>query len=129
MFEHLIRKAIADGGITFRFDKSKNLDDAEEIAGDYWYYPVLPDSTLIVDEQILYEQTKLFISTNASEVFRQNRYVGIWRNPEDKMFYVDINERKQDKDAAIQAVKAINSRSSRQIIAIYNPEKDESLTV
>jgi hypothetical protein len=67
MFDSLIQKAITDGDITFRFNESENLDDAEEVGGGFWYFPVLPDSTLIVDEHILYKQTKLFISTNPGE--------------------------------------------------------------
>lgn len=129
MFKRLIEKSIADGGITFRFNESRNFDDVEEAGGDYWYYPVLPDSTLIVDEHILYEQTKLFISASAGGVFRPDWYVGIWRNPDDDMYYIDINERSAEKAEAIKRVKAINSCSSSQIIAIYNPDLDESVTV
>lgn len=129
MFNSLIKKAIAGGGITFRLHQSDYLDDAEEIAGDYWYYPVLPDSTLIVDEPALSDQTMLFISKYSAEIFQPDRYLGIWRNPEDKMYYVDVNERSREKAEAIASAKAINARSSRQIIAIYNPDHDESSPV
>lgn len=123
---HKIAKKVLDrGGITLQLH-GNNLADAAEVAGDYWYYPILPDCTVIVNEYDLPAAINAFVAADARELQRPNRYLGIWKNPSDNQYYIDVNERSPTKAHAIKRVKQINAQSKRQILAIYNPAEELS---
>ncbi|NCU38105.1 hypothetical protein EOL96_03570 [Candidatus Saccharibacteria bacterium] len=128
MHKTVARKAFHQGGITLQLH-SNSIADATEVAGDYWYYPVLPDNTVIVSEHDLPTAIAAFVTTNAPELQRPNRYLGVWCNPTNSQYYIDINERSPAKTHAIERVKQINAQSKRQILSIYNSSCDTSLSL
>lgn len=128
MHNRVAAKAISQGGITIQLH-GNSLADAKEVAGDYWYYPVLPDSTVIVSELALPKAVVAFVTTHATALRQPNRYLGVWRNPSNSQYYIDINERSPTKKHATRRVKQINAQSQRQILAIYNPSNGDFITI
>lgn len=124
--EEIIDKIKCDGGITLRIEPDGH---AQLARGDYWYFPVLPDTTVICSISRLEPALATFRTDYHDELAADNRYLGIWFNPDENRYYIDVNERHADKSAALDHARAINKSSKRQIIAIYNPEQDEEASV
>lgn len=125
MYSDILQKALQQGGITVALDVD-NPQNATEVGGDYWYYPLHPDKTVVIGEQQLAEAVKVFVQENKNDLAKAKQYLGIWRNPEDNNYYIDINERSRTKADAINRVKQINAHSKRQILAIYNPKREQT---
>lgn len=121
-------KIIENGGITLRLF-GLDLVNSKEVGGNYWYFPLLPDRTIIVDEDKLPEGLDRFVAINSDVLFKRGRYLGVWHNPGDSKYYLDINIRRRDKIDALQKVATINKSSTRKILAIYNPIKDTVVEV
>lgn len=120
MHNIIAKKVLDRGGITLQLH-GNSLVDATEVTGDYWYYPVLPDCTVIVSESDLPAAITAFVATNSPELQLPNRYLGIWENPATNQYYIDINERASSKVEAKKRIEQINQKSVRKILAIYNP--------
>lgn len=101
----------------------------QEVAGDFWYYTLLPDQTLICGHDKLKPAFLDFVNKHQGELSKSDRFLGIWLNPEDNMFYIDVNARAKSPEETLQRVDNINRSSARQIIAAYNPAKDETLEI
>lgn len=54
-------------------------------------------------------------------------YLGVWLNPESNEYYFDINTAVADAREVIELAKQINTSSNRQILALYNPARDETI--
>lgn len=122
----LLEKAQQEGGITLRFNMSTR-ERVEEVRGDYWYYPVFPDQTSICGIDDLEATFTVFRLNNLYILTQPNRYLGIWLNSADNMYYLDINERSKTEAGAKNRADQINAKTKRKIIAIYNPATNKTV--
>lgn len=113
-------KIIENGGITLKL-LGLDLVNSLEVGGNYWYFPLLPDCTLLVGEDQLSVELEKFMLDNSAELLKRGRYLGVWLNPKDKKYYIDINVRSKTERGALKRVTVINKSSTRKILVIYNP--------
>lgn len=123
-----IRRIIKNGGATLKLS-GVCLAEAIEIGGDFWYFPLLPDCILLVGANQLSAELDKFVLNNSAELLKRGRYLGVWFNPKDEKYYLDINVRSKTEDRALKRVANINKSSTRKILAIYNPTKDKILSI
>ncbi|NCU30862.1 hypothetical protein EOL73_03055 [Candidatus Saccharibacteria bacterium] len=123
-----VGEIIKNGGTTLRL-LGENLSHSKEVGGDYWYFPLLLDRTLLVVESQLSAELEKFVLKNSAELLKRGRYLGVWFNPKDERYYLDINVRDKTEVGALKTVTDINKSSSRKILAIYNPTKDKILSI
>lgn len=123
-----IHSIIKNGGVTLKLS-SAGLAEAKEVGGDFWYFPLLPDYTLLINEDRLSAELEKFVLKNSTELLKRGRYLGVWFNPKDEKYYLDINVRSKTEDRALKRVASINKSSNRKILAIYNPTKDVVVNV
>lgn len=123
-----IRIIIENGGATLKLTVT-SLAEAMKVGGDFWYFPLLPDRTLLVNEDRLRAELEKFVSNNSVELLKHGRYLGVWFNLKDEKYYLDINVRSKTEDRALKRVANINKSSTRKILAIYNPTKDKILSI
>lgn len=119
----LLNTATQQGGITLKYNPNLN-NKLRQVGGDYWYFPAFPDRTKIVAPERLEPAFAEFIATNAQDLARRGRYLGIWRNPQNGDYYLDINTRATSKEQAVKRMEQINKVSKRHILAAYNPVRD-----
>ncbi len=127
MHNKIAKKVLDRGGITLQLH-GNSLVDVTEVTGDYWYYSVLPDRTVIVDAHDLPATINAFVAANTPELQRPNRYLGIWENPASNQYYIDINERANSRAKAKKHIEQINQNSVRKILAMYNPSTSVTVT-
>jgi len=123
-----IRRIIENGGATLKLTVT-SLAEAMKVVGDFWYFPLLPDCTLLVNEDQLSAELEKFVLNNSAELLKRGRYLGVWFNPKDEKYYLDINVRSKTEDGALKRVAKINKSSTRKILAIYNPSIDVVVNV
>lgn len=115
----------ASGGITLRMVG----DTVAQVGGDFWYYPLLPDKTLIAERHKLEPAYVEFIALNKAELAKRGRYLGVWLNPISNQYYFDINVRAKTKKQALEHIGQINKVSQRQILAAFNTVWGETARV
>ena len=95
---------------------------------DYWMFPKYPSKTKIVPQNIdLKLEIANFIQENNTAFFESDTYLGIWLNPKTKEYYFDVSTTINDKDQALIIAREVSIREGRNIAAIYNPQKDETI--
>ena len=122
-FEGILESIESQGGVTLSCASQSNVN---EVMDDRWYFPLLPDATEVVSSRDLSDHLHDFMVLNEQKLREDNTYLGVWRNPENGKYYLDINTAERSKDEAIKSATVINSSSNRQILALYNPLQDKT---
>ena len=122
-----IHQIITEGGITLQLDARNNT--YRSVGGDYWYFPVAPDATVIIDGSRLEAGFHDFVTSNRQVLMQDDTYLGVWRNPSDSKYYLDICTRDTDHDRALTTARSISDKSDRTIKSIYNPEQDATIAL
>ena len=125
MHMDVIKHIQASGGITLRYTNGVPV----QVDGDYWYFPVQPDVTVIVAQQRLAVAYNEFVANNINALAMRGRYLGVWLNPDTDQYYFDITIRATTKGSALKYMTRINSVSQRQILAAFNPLRGATLAV
>jgi len=123
MHMDVIKLIQANGGITLRYTNGVPV----QVGSDYWYFPVQPDATVIVARQRLEPAYNEFVANNINALATRGRYLGVWLNPDTDQYYFDITIRATTKASALRYIARINSVSQRQILAAFNPARNETL--
>jgi len=123
MHMDVIKQIQANGGITLRYTDGA----AKQVGGDFWYFPAKPDNTMIVARQRLEPAYNEFVANNINALATRGRYLGVWLNPDTDQYYFDITIRATTKASALRYIARINSVSQRQILAAFNPARNETL--
>lgn len=114
------------GGITLKFNPSSKIT-LRQVGGDYWYFPAFPDKTKIVSHERLEPAFAEFTAMHAQDLARRGHYLGLWRNPQNGNYYLDINTRTTTKEQAIKCMEQINKVSQRRILAAYSPARNTTI--
>lgn len=125
-FEGILESIESQGGVTLSCASQSNVN---EVMDDRWYFPLLPDATEVVLADDLHYRLDEFMLCHQKRLKETNVYLGVWLNPENDSYYLDINTAERSKPKAIQRAKSINSTSKRQILAMYNPQRDETINI
>lgn len=125
VIKEIISKAIENGGATIDLSRGAIATDI-----DGWLFPEFPSKTRIyLQTSKLSTQVEHFIVENEALFEQTGRFLGLWVNPQSQELYVDICCVVKDKKAALERAKAINEKSSRKILAMYNLKFDETILV
>ena len=95
---------------------------------DAWGFPKYPDRTIILPPDAdLSGALEAFIRSNAAFLAEANCWLGTWVNPETRNNYLDVTTSCSGLDEALRMVALINAASRRQIIAVYNSSRGETV--
>ena len=95
---------------------------------DAWGFPKYPDRTVILPPDAdLGGALEAFIRSNTAFLVEANCWLGTWVNPKTKNVYLDVTTSCNGLDEALRMVALINAASRRQIIAVYNSSRGETV--
>ena len=117
-------KTIQDGGTTYSFAKKEFVNDA-----DKWFYPKYPALTRVVPVDDLTQALSDYIDRHAELLEQESMYLGTWINPESKKCHLDVNTASASKDGALLAAHRAEEGQEGEILAVYNPHRDESASL
>ena len=113
-----------EGGVTAQWPsgKLKCKDDA-------WYFPALPDETVITSEDTLEKALDNFLARFDSELQKDDRYLGICFDKEANRYHIDVNCRVEDTAKAIEMANTFSANSTYKIKSIYNIRRDTEIAI
>ena len=114
---NLAQRAVLHGGVTAR------RDGTTIESYDGWIFPKYPDLTKKVPENRLEPALAEFLE-QSSGVMENSDLIGVWR--EDNEYFIDINIHAATYDDARKIARSIESESTRSIIGVYNPARNET---
>ena len=93
-----------------------------------WGFPLYPDETVVLGgETDVYVELVEFVAENSEFLRQPGAWLGTWCHPKTGYIYLDITTSLPKLGDALKAARAINSRSTRKIEAIYNSSLGETL--
>ena len=116
-------RTINEGGTA-----SKPADREFLPARDLWCFPKYPARTAILPPttdlpKALWE----FIQQNAEVLAEPDCWLGTWVNPQTGDFYLDVATGLKDLDEAISFAKQAGSAEGREVVAMFNPKRDQTV--
>ena len=117
---HLTR---TDGGAAFKLDRCEFLPMM-----DIWSFPKYPGKTRILPpETDLVTAICEFIHANEMLLNETDCWLGTWINPYSREYYLDIATGHENLEEAKQMAYEAGLRDGRQIVAIYNSLRKETV--
>ncbi len=111
------------GGVSANLRQQKILPDQ-----DWWMFPKYPSITKILPQKIDLElEIGNFVKENMQLLAEKDTYLGIWLNPKTKDYYFDVTTAVDDKKQALEKARKVSMKEGRNIVAIYNPIRDETI--
>ena len=120
---NIARATLQHGGVTADVSSQTLLAPV-----DAWYFPKYPAKALILPSTVdLCPALKQFIIANSNHWSEPNTWLGTWINPQTREYYLDITTSRQDLDEARQEAIALGLKDGRNIVAIYNPARQQTV--
>jgi len=114
---------LENGGVASRPDTYQFLPPT-----DTWSFPKYPDRTAILPPEIdLAAELKTFIAANEPFLREPDCWLGTWINPRTGHFYLDVATGCEDLNEARRTVLEFSARAGRQIVALYNSKRKETM--
>ncbi len=122
-YQLLIDNTKKDGGVTFDI-----INNSIVKPKDHWLFPKFPSKTLILKSDVgINIEVKSFIENNLVYLSDQDTYFGLWINPKTQDYYLDIITAMEDENKAMEKARELSKKERRQIVSIYNPDKNETI--
>lgn len=123
----LIRAVVAatleNGGAAVKFDTHEFLP-----AMDIWSFPKYPGKTVILPADFDLEAgLRDFIDKNEQFLKEPDCWLGTWIHPQTREFYLDISTGSIDLEESMKKAREAGDRDARQIVAIYNPKRKQTI--
>jgi hypothetical protein len=114
---------LEQGGVASRPDTCQFLPPT-----DSWSFPKYPARTAILPPDVdLVTELKAFIAANEPFLTEPDCWLGTWINPQTGHFYLDVATACADLDEARRIAHAVSARDGRQIVALYNAKRKETV--
>lgn len=116
-------RTLANGGVAFKLDTREFLPPM-----DIWSFPKYPSRTAILAHDInLVKALEGFIILNEPFLMEADCWLGTWIHPQSQEFYLDIATGCADLDDAMQTALQVSQHDGRQIVAIFNSKRGQTV--
>lgn len=114
---------VEKGGIAARIETYQLLPSS-----DTWGFPKYPGKTAILAPDVdLVAELSTFIDQNAVFLSESDCCLGTWINPHTNHYYLDVTTSCPNLDVARQIARAISLKEGRQIVALYNAKRQQTV--
>ena len=114
---------VINGGVAFDLKNCAFLAPQ-----DRWEFPKYPSKTSIRPTEIdLVAALRDFIHTNEPFLREPDCWLGTWIHPQTHEFYLDITTGCENVDEAKKTAMQVSQRDGRQVVAIYNSKRKETI--
>ena len=114
---------LEQGGVASRPDTYQFL-----LPADSWSFPKYPGRTVILPPHVdLVSELKAFIAANEPFLTEPDCWLGTWINPHTDHFYLDVATACADLDEARRIALEVSAREGREIVALYNAKRKETV--
>jgi hypothetical protein len=111
------------GGVAFDLKTQRFLPPR-----DTWSFPKYPARTTILPPDVdLVAALEAFIEANEPLLREPDCWLGTWINPRTGHFYLDVATSCDDLDQARRMALAAGACEGRQIVALYNAGRQETV--
>lgn len=119
----IVSATLANGGTASRLAERRLLP-----AMDVWQFPRYPARTVILaPETDLVAALRSFIRENEAFLREPDCWLGTWIHPQTRCFYLDITGGCEDLEEARRLAREASQREGRQIVALYNSGRKETV--
>lgn len=95
---------------------------------DVWSFPKYPSRTAILPSSMdLAFELRKFILQNEALLSQADCWLGTWVNPNSGEYYLDVATGISDLEEARKMAAKISYDDGRQIVAIFNPKRNETI--